>query len=84
MIGAAEKFHDLHEEVMATATRGHGLMVRVQQLEADFPTVEEALFYYRLIIHHSFQIQDRVPVVQLFFHNVSLSQLNENDLNSFL
>ncbi|XP_004309927.1 PREDICTED: protein SCAR2-like [Fragaria vesca subsp. vesca] len=40
---AAETFHDLHEEVMATATRGHGLMVRVQQLEADFPTIEEAL-----------------------------------------
>ncbi|XP_004305094.1 PREDICTED: protein SCAR2 [Fragaria vesca subsp. vesca] len=40
---AAEIFHDLHEEVMATATRGHGLMVRVQQLEADFPTIEKAL-----------------------------------------
>ena len=24
---AAEIFHDLHEEVMATAARGHGLMV---------------------------------------------------------
>ncbi|XP_024187068.1 protein SCAR2 isoform X1 [Rosa chinensis] len=40
---AAEIFHDLHEEVMATATRGHGLMVRVQQLEADFPSIEKAL-----------------------------------------
>ncbi|XP_059668102.1 protein SCAR2 [Cornus florida] len=39
---AAEIFHDLHEEVMATAARGHGLMVRVQQLEADFPSVERA------------------------------------------
>ncbi|KAK9920292.1 hypothetical protein M0R45_028850 [Rubus argutus] len=40
---AAEIFHDLHEEVMATATRGHGLMVRVQQLEAEFPSIEKAL-----------------------------------------
>ncbi|KAM2089035.1 hypothetical protein ACFX1T_033040 [Malus domestica] len=40
---AAEIFHDLHEEVMATATRGHGLVVRVQQLEADFPPIEKAL-----------------------------------------
>lgn len=40
---AAEIFHDLHEEVMVTATRGHGLMVRVQQLEADFPSIEKAL-----------------------------------------
>ncbi|XP_034220048.1 protein SCAR2 isoform X2 [Prunus dulcis] len=39
---AAEIFHDLHEEVMATATRGHGLVVRVQQLEADFPSIEKA------------------------------------------
>ncbi|KAF8089916.1 hypothetical protein N665_0494s0021 [Sinapis alba] len=40
---AAEMFHDLHEEVMATASRSHGLMARVQQLEAEFPFVEKAL-----------------------------------------
>lgn len=39
---AAEIFHDLHEEVMVTAARGHGLMVRVQQLEAEFPLIERA------------------------------------------
>lgn len=51
---AAEIFHDLHEEVMATASRGHSLMVRVQQLEAEVPTIEKAFlsqtslssFYY--------------------------------------
>ncbi|CAI9097204.1 OLC1v1033578C1 [Oldenlandia corymbosa var. corymbosa] len=51
---AAEIFHDLHEQVMATASRGHSLMVRVQQLEAEFPTIEKAFlsqtnhssFYY--------------------------------------
>ncbi|XP_010509117.1 PREDICTED: protein SCAR2-like [Camelina sativa] len=40
---AAEMFHDLHEEVMATASRSHGLMARVQQLEAEFPSIEKAL-----------------------------------------
>ncbi|XP_048319637.2 protein SCAR2 isoform X2 [Ziziphus jujuba] len=40
---AAEIFHDLHEEVMVTAARGHGLVVRVQQLEAEFPSIEKAL-----------------------------------------
>ncbi|CAO2839235.1 unnamed protein product [Amaranthus hypochondriacus] len=40
---AAEIFHDLHEEVMATASRGHGLIVRVQQLEAEFPSIERTL-----------------------------------------
>ncbi|RWR81259.1 WH2 domain-containing protein [Cinnamomum micranthum f. kanehirae] len=40
---AAGIFHDLHEEVMTTAARGHGLMIRVQQLEADFPSIEKAI-----------------------------------------
>lgn len=40
---AAEIFHDLHEEVMATAAKGHELMVRVQQLEAEVPSIEKAL-----------------------------------------
>ncbi|KAJ0975528.1 hypothetical protein J5N97_017493 [Dioscorea zingiberensis] len=40
---AAEIFHDLHEEVMATAARGHGMILRVQQLEAEFPCIEKAL-----------------------------------------
>lgn len=39
---AAEIFHNLHEEVVATAARGHGLMVRVQQLEAEIPSIEKA------------------------------------------
>ncbi|KAG9445455.1 hypothetical protein H6P81_016795 [Aristolochia fimbriata] len=39
---AAEIFHDLHEEVMATSARGHGLMLRVQQLEEEFPAIEKA------------------------------------------
>ncbi|CAA0835874.1 Protein SCAR2 [Striga hermonthica] len=39
---AAEIFRDLHEEVLATAARGHGLTIRVQQLEAEVPSVEKA------------------------------------------
>ncbi|XP_071716101.1 protein SCAR2-like [Rutidosis leptorrhynchoides] len=39
---AAEIFHGLHEEVMVTAARGHGLLVRVQQVESDFPSIERA------------------------------------------
>lgn len=39
---AGEIFHDLHEEVMVTAARGHELMVRVQQLEVEFPSIEMA------------------------------------------
>ncbi|XP_057458236.1 protein SCAR2-like isoform X2 [Lotus japonicus] len=47
---AAEIFHDLHEEVMATAARGHGLMSRVKQLEAEVPSLEKAFFSQT---HHS-------------------------------
>ncbi|KAK8685266.1 hypothetical protein V6N13_041271 [Hibiscus sabdariffa] len=39
---AAEMFHDLHEEVMATAARGHAQMARVKQLEAEFPSIEKS------------------------------------------
>ncbi|KAI5081879.1 hypothetical protein GOP47_0002269 [Adiantum capillus-veneris] len=40
---AAEVFHDLHEEVLATAARGHELLIRVQQLEAELPFVEKLM-----------------------------------------
>ncbi|XP_004148624.1 protein SCAR2 [Cucumis sativus] len=39
---AAEVFHDLHEEVISTSARGHSLMIRVQQLEAEVPSIEKA------------------------------------------
>ncbi|KAI3805795.1 hypothetical protein L1987_21681 [Smallanthus sonchifolius] len=39
---AAEIFHGLHEEVMATAARGHGLLTRVQQVESDLSLIERA------------------------------------------
>jgi hypothetical protein len=40
---AAKFFHDLQEEVMAIASRGHGLLIRLQQLEAKFSMVEKAI-----------------------------------------
>ncbi|XP_073290171.1 uncharacterized protein [Primulina huaijiensis] len=39
---AAVIFHDLHDEVMVTSTRGHNLLSRVQQIEAEFPFIEKA------------------------------------------
>ncbi|CAI9782352.1 unnamed protein product [Fraxinus pennsylvanica] len=42
---AAAIFHDLHEEVMATASRGHILMIRVEQLEAEIPSIEKLFFF---------------------------------------
>ncbi|KAG2552601.1 SCAR-like protein 2 [Panicum virgatum] len=37
---AAQVFHGLYDEVMSTSARGHGLMLRVQQLEAELPLQE--------------------------------------------
>ncbi|KAG5014270.1 hypothetical protein GLYMA_09G279900v4 [Glycine max] len=47
---AAEMFHDLHEEVLATTARGHSLMSRVQQLEAEVPALEKVFLSQT---HHS-------------------------------
>ncbi|KAI3474258.1 hypothetical protein Pfo_029046 [Paulownia fortunei] len=55
---AAEIFHNLHEEVMSTAARGHGLMIRVKQLETEVPSIERAFlsqtdhssFFYRAVM----------------------------------
>ncbi|OIV98560.1 hypothetical protein TanjilG_12146 [Lupinus angustifolius] len=47
---AAEIFHDLHEEVLATMERGHSLVNRVQQLEAEVPVIEKAFLSQT---HHS-------------------------------
>jgi len=43
-------FHDLHEEVLATTARGHSLMSRVQQLEAEVPALEKVFLSQT---HHS-------------------------------
>ncbi|VVB12815.1 unnamed protein product [Arabis nemorensis] len=37
---AAEVFRCLHEELMTSAARGHGLAMRLQQLETEFPSIE--------------------------------------------
>ncbi|KQK22075.1 SCAR-like protein 1 isoform X1 [Brachypodium distachyon] len=38
---AAQVFHGLYDEAMTTSARGHGLVLRVQQLEAELPLLEK-------------------------------------------
>lgn len=38
---SAQVFHGLYDEVMSTSARGHGLMLRVQQLESELPQLEK-------------------------------------------
>ncbi|KAF8721378.1 hypothetical protein HU200_023090 [Digitaria exilis] len=38
---ASQVFHGLYDEVMSTSARGQGLMLRVQQLEAELPLLEK-------------------------------------------
>ncbi|URE36694.1 hypothetical protein MUK42_37280 [Musa troglodytarum] len=42
---ATEVFHNLHEEVMNTASRGQNMILRVQQLETELPAISNALFH---------------------------------------
>ncbi|MCO5595560.1 hypothetical protein L7F22_049605 [Adiantum nelumboides] len=51
---AAEVFHDLHEEVLATAARGHELLIRVQQLEAELPFVEKLMLAERNYVNFAY------------------------------
>ncbi|XP_019444966.1 PREDICTED: protein SCAR1-like isoform X2 [Lupinus angustifolius] len=51
---AAEVFHGLQEQVMATASRSHRLMVRVQNIEASLTPLEKALLGQTRHIHFAY------------------------------
>ncbi|KAF3790643.1 SCAR-like protein 2 [Nymphaea thermarum] len=51
---AAEIFHDLHDQVMATAARGQDMMMRVKHLEAGLPSVEKAALAQTNHIHFAY------------------------------
>lgn len=45
-------FHELHEEVMATVSRANVLALRVQQVEAEIPSVEKSLLCQNSETHY--------------------------------
>lgn len=51
---AAEVFHGLQEQVMATASRSHKLTVRVQRIEAALPPLEKAVLAQTSHIHFAY------------------------------
>ena len=75
---AAQVFHGLYDEVMSTSARGHGLMLRVQQLEADLPLLEtescQRDYLYiasnRGGFHTSIQVQ--ASLSQLILHQLTV------------
>ncbi|URE07625.1 hypothetical protein MUK42_21290 [Musa troglodytarum] len=77
---AAEIFRDLHEEVMGTAARGHGLMLRVQQLEAELPSVEKAIFSQSS--HSNFAYNDGID----WHSNIQMDQnlITQGDMPRFI
>ncbi|CAN6443756.1 unnamed protein product [Victoria cruziana] len=48
---AAEIFHGLHEQVTTTAERGQDIMIRIQQIEAEIPSLEKAALAQTTHIH---------------------------------
>ncbi|PON41370.1 SCAR/WAVE family [Parasponia andersonii] len=51
---AGEVFHGLQEQVMATASRSHKLMVRVQHIEAALPPLEKVVLSQTSHIHFAY------------------------------
>ncbi|KAI3914913.1 hypothetical protein MKX01_018082 [Papaver californicum] len=51
---ASEVFHDLQEEVMATAARSHKMIAHVNNLEASIPPVEKAILAQKSHIHFAY------------------------------
>ncbi|XP_020096763.1 SCAR-like protein 2 isoform X1 [Ananas comosus] len=51
---AADVFHDLHEQMTATAARGRKVLRRVQNIEAALPTLEKAIQGQKSHIHFAY------------------------------
>ncbi|KAL7136144.1 hypothetical protein ABFS83_10G009900 [Erythranthe nasuta] len=79
---AADVFHNLHEEVMATAARGHGLMMRVEQLETEVPSIERA--YLSQTDHSSFFYQADAGVDWHPSLHIDQNLVTQGDLPRFI
>ncbi|KAL6626943.1 hypothetical protein ACP70R_030669 [Stipagrostis hirtigluma subsp. patula] len=51
---AADVFHDLHEQVIATSARGRKVLNRVQNIEAALPSLEKAVKNQKSHIHFAY------------------------------
>lgn len=51
---AADVFHDLHEQVTATAARGSKMLTRVKNIEAALPSLEKAILDQTSHIHFAY------------------------------
>lgn len=51
---AADVFHDLHEQVIATSARGRKVLTRVQNIEAALPSLEKAVKNQKSHIHFAY------------------------------
>ncbi|URE44134.1 SCAR-like protein [Musa troglodytarum] len=51
---AADVFHDLHEQIMATAVRGRQMMTRVQNIESTVPSIEKAFGKQTSYLHFAY------------------------------
>ncbi|CAL9196482.1 SCAR-like protein 2 isoform X1 [Musa acuminata AAA Group] len=51
---AADVFHDLHEQITATAVRGRQMMTRVQNIESTVPSIEKAFGKQTSYVHFAY------------------------------
>ncbi|XP_010478278.1 PREDICTED: protein SCAR3-like [Camelina sativa] len=68
---AAEIFHGIQEEVMATASRSNQLKIRLQHIEATVPPLEKAMLAQTTHIHFAYtgglEWHPRIPITQNHF-----------------
>ncbi|XP_010460691.1 PREDICTED: protein SCAR3-like isoform X2 [Camelina sativa] len=65
---AAEIFHGIQEEIMATASRSNQLKIRLQHIEATVPPLEKAMLAQTTHIHFAYtgglEWHPRIPITQ--------------------
>ncbi|KAJ3693883.1 hypothetical protein LUZ60_009363 [Juncus effusus] len=77
---AADIFHDLHEEVIATSARGRRVLTRVRNIEAALPSIEKAVKGQTSHIHLAY-----VPGIDFHAHvRIERSHLLSTDLPRFM
>ncbi|CAN8290901.1 unnamed protein product [Cochlearia groenlandica] len=68
---AAEIFHGIQEEVMATASRSNQLKIRLQNIEATVPPLEKAVLAQTTHLHFAYtgglKCHPRIPIEQNHF-----------------
>ncbi|XP_077251123.1 SCAR-like protein 2 [Tasmannia lanceolata] len=81
---AAEVFHDLHEQVTATASRGRKMTIRIQHIESALRPLEKAVLAQTSHIHFAYTAgSDWHPEIQTEQNHLGRSDLPQFIMESY-